>query len=89
MPWEETRRGAPLMLLPDPDAVTFCAYGAVWQASRIIVPGPSMYAALRRLAEVIGTEPTTLTFWNDQPGRTRGHVLEAFDNAIIAESEGD
>lgn len=64
-----------------PQAVCWCAYGALIQ-----VDGES--DAYPWLCKAIDPEGDMVTRWNDAPERTQAEVLEAFDKAIdLAEQE--
>lgn len=65
-----------------PDAVCFCAYGAIDRAA-----GHSFSEADRRFMEALfdATGRDDVADWNDAPGRTQAEVVALFDKAIAAE----
>lgn len=64
-----------------PDAVCFCASGAVWRASDSIADFRRRDAvagrALRALSSMVGVVPD----WNDAPNRTQSEVVTALRQA--------
>jgi hypothetical protein len=70
-----------------------CIYGALqkavlgepdddWTANEELTAAESL------LADAIGTDRLLLSYWNDQPERTKAEVLAAFDKAIeLAEAQ--
>ncbi len=57
----------------------YCALGAILHGTPII--GGQITKAEQYLMGVIG-ENTTVSHWNDTPGRLKGEVVLAFDQAI-------
>lgn len=78
-----------------PDAVCWCAEGAVAAAMEVLpaVPYfPHFAKVISPLAKTISPlvpETVWVCVWNDTPGRTQDEVLDTFSRAIeIAEREG-
>lgn len=59
----------------DPEAVEWCAFGAIWKASGRLPNRKALTCLQRSIRRDIG-------IWNDAWGRTKAQVLSAFDRAI-------
>lgn len=70
----------------DPDAVAWCAIGAITRASCASDAPLSMPPAVDIIRELIAAETMDIEHWNDAPGRTQADVLALFDRAIAAEA---
>lgn len=62
------------------EAQCFCSLGALWRAAGGI--GVAVDAANALRAGATGSLASSISFWNDAPGRTQAEVLAAFDKAI-------
>lgn len=60
-----------------PKATCYCASGAVFR----VAPGEVAYAALTLLER--GASTGAIVPWNDELGRTKAEVIQAFDLAIL------
>ena len=65
-----------------PDAVSFCAIGALDRACFNLRVGFCSIVATAALQRLDGMVDNELGFWNDALGRTHDEVLAAFDRAI-------
>jgi hypothetical protein len=68
----------------DPDAVCWCAFGAVWKSQgRMTVQNTPAEDILER---IVGWD---ITAWNDSPDRTQAEVVSALRAASRLATEGE
>lgn len=61
-----------------PHAVSWCAFGSI-KASY----GPDNFEPVHRLGNVLDRKGCNIPYWNDDPSRTHGDVIQAFYAAGI------